>query len=68
MTKKHYEAIAEIIRHIKTKEVLTDTLQKTYEIDVLSYLQKELAEYFAKDNVKFQKQKFFDACKINRAY
>ena len=51
MTKKHYEAIAKILSH--GKDQLTDKAKLT----------KKLADYFATDNPKFNRDKFIEACK-----
>ncbi len=61
VTRKDYKAIAEIIevnteKHKQqgTGSLLCDTVRKSIAL--------ELADYFATDNPKFDRQKFLNAC------
>ena len=59
LTKKHYKAIAEIIR---------DNTEKASEWDIMlqiinpTKLIQQLCLYFQADNPRFDKQRFLDAC------
>jgi hypothetical protein len=52
MTKKHYEAIASIIEYY------------AHDTTVYNALANRLADYFAQDNPKFDRQRFLKACGI----
>jgi hypothetical protein len=56
MTKKHYEAIARIIRHY------IESCQISKECEVLD----ELADYFEQDNPRFLREKFLKACGVEQ--
>ncbi len=55
MTKKHFEAIAKILRNN-----LTDSVGQT-NTQVIS-VAMDLGRYFEEVNPRFDRQKFFDAC------
>ena len=57
-TRQHYEAIAEIMKINSTKEVCATRL-------VILDIAEELANYFAQDNPRFDRQKFLEACVAN---
>ncbi len=57
MTKKHFKAIAEII-----KTNLKDAGDNEAMLKGIEYLANDLAEYFAQDNPKFDGIKFAEAC------
>lgn len=63
MTKKHYEAIAESISYRMSMQYPADHAQ--YGVTTLRLLAKELADYFASDNPKFDRTRFLDACGID---
>ena len=58
MTKKHFKAIAEIIKSLRFDN-------KEYECDIIKAdsLEDKLAEFFAKENSLFNKDRFETACK-----
>jgi len=56
MTKKHYEAIAYIIKDTRECRRISDMAH--YEVS------KQLASFFEIDNPKFQREKFLHACGI----
>lgn len=58
--RQHYEAIAEIIKsRIEYVSVFTDhTMAK----GTCNGIATELADYFAKDNPRFDRDKFLEAC------
>ena len=61
-TKQHYKAIAEIItRRIALNQGTGRTPHFLYADD----LALDLADYFAKDNPQFDKDKFFVACGLD---
>ena len=56
MTRKHFKAIAGIIRRAKiSKRANTDTLATR------DFITDELADYFGSENPNFSKGKFLDA-------
>ena len=54
MTKKHYEAIANIM-----KGYIPNAKSKSFK-----YIAEDLADYFAQDNPKFDRERFLNACGI----
>ena len=61
MTKKHYEAIAAILEKYRNAPL--------YEADYSDYrtaehIAAELADYFATDNPRFDRARFWQACGI----
>ena len=54
MTKKHYKAIAQVI---KDNTTLTNEV-KLYKLDLIS----DLCKYFKKDNNRFDCDRFISAC------
>ena len=60
MSKKHYKAIAKIIREAKE-----DYQGGTPAELVLSTIDMQLADYFADDNSRFNTNKFLEACAID---
>ena len=66
MTKKHYEAIAGIIKDLS---VMNNELQKTgkaYRKDALKATASELETYFGTDNKNFDRTRFLAACGIDQ--
>lgn len=59
MTKKHYEAMATIIKEAYDK----CPTQNTTRYDDIVY---PLADYFATDNPKFDRERFLTACGITK--
>jgi len=59
MTKKHFKAVAEIV-----KEAKEDWRGGTPTEAILISIEENLATYFAKINPYFDRRKFFDACDI----
>lgn len=59
MTKKHYRAIAEIIRK---RADLNQGIARTPKFLYADDLAGDLADYFAADDPQFSRQKFLDAC------
>ena len=55
MTKKHYEAIAAIMKE-----------HSLYEENAIENATKELADYFATDNKNFDRTRFLAACGIEQ--
>ena len=58
MTKKHYVAMAYILKDIRK----ADTDRGTEARDVLTYTAKALANYFASENPRFDRARFLAAC------
>lgn len=56
MTKKHYEAIAKIFAHHSTEYASCEA----YKVITC----KLLADYFAQDNPKFNRDRFLTACGV----
>ena len=55
-TKQHYKAIAEIIRpHLLVSKIRKDGAQ-------VADIALELADYFAQDNPRFDRERFLEAC------
>lgn len=64
MTKKHYEAIAKVIKqNLPPENCFTTNASIAY--STLTTIAEELAELFAQDNPRFQRIKFLVACGIN---
>jgi len=57
MSKKHYERIAEIIR-----QHCEDLENSPFLVD--NSLPRKLADYFSKENPKFDKSRFLKACGV----
>lgn len=57
LSRQHYKAIAEIIKGNDTGERVSTRL-------VCLDIAEELANYFAQDNPRFDRQKFLAACGI----
>jgi len=55
MTKKDYVKFAEMIR------VDRNTFARS-ELGSLAFIQEQIADIFAHDNSKFDRQRFYDAC------
>lgn len=55
-TRQHYKAVAEIIKKHSSEDNFSI---KVIDVDVLTY---HLADYFAKDNERFDREKFLEAC------
>lgn len=62
MTRKHYRAIAKII---KQEYVFDDDAAAVYSRPAIADIADRLADYFKQDNSRFDRQKFLDACGIN---
>lgn len=68
MTKKHYEAIAAIIKSTYTNAKLynginyRDTAHERCE--TLETTSIRLADFFAQDNPKFDRERFLEACGV----
>lgn len=58
LTKKHFKAIAEIIRTSRDVIITYTSNKPIAECDVAEHL----ADYFATQNPRFDRQKFLDAC------
>jgi len=58
MKKKHYEAIAEVLKIVHDKYYISDSAR--YLIATL------LAEYFTSDNKNFDRVRFLTACGIDQ--
>jgi hypothetical protein len=61
MTKKHYEAIAKALKTHKPHE---NWLNKHTQYELMVC---DLAAYFAQDNPRFDKYKFYEACGIEKS-
>ena len=69
LTKKHFKAIAKIIKNCSSKPLLGDPNnidphnQFTCGVDFAkSNISLALANHFKSDNPRFNQQKFYDAC------
>jgi hypothetical protein len=68
MTKKHYEAIASILRG--SYEVAQENEQNGMaigETERVEVLANELAAYFTQDNPRFNREMFLTACGIEQS-
>lgn len=65
MTKKHYEAIANIYR-LQIQSARRHTRKEHREIEEYADTStaKALADYFAQDNPRFDRERFLKACGI----
>lgn len=61
MTKKHYEAIADVLRNCVEAE---KNMCNGVCTDKLAYIAEHLAEYFASDNPRFNRERFLKACGV----
>ena len=57
-TKKHYKAIAEIIENRAGINNYVYAEERTHALSIAN----DLADYFAKNNPRFDKDKFLEAC------
>lgn len=64
MTRKHYRAIANIIKLERSTEFAINDINMDATLDVLKNVANNLAGYFEQDNPKFNRQRFLDACGI----
>lgn len=60
MTKKHYSAIAKII---KRATVFDDSMKSGDDLISKQEVTYALCDYFKSENVNFNEEKFIDACK-----
>lgn len=61
-TKKHFEAVAEVIRDVRAKHTVpnsVETMQSTAEIA------KRFASMFATSNPRFSRSSFLEACGVD---
>jgi hypothetical protein len=58
LSKKHYEAIAKIIRNCYADIIIASDA----DVAMQEYISKKLADYFGQDNPKFDRDKFMYAC------
>ena len=58
-TRQHYKAIAEIVKNAKERDFWS-----SFRVQALARIAYDLADCFGKDNPRFDRQKFFDACGI----
>lgn len=58
MTRKHYEAIA---------QVFTQYTQREEDRKIAEHIARNMCAYFQADNPKFQKQRFLEACGIEKS-
>ena len=66
-TRQHYEAIAEIIKRNTTRIRIEDVAQVGNGLPCLhSHTVGDMVDYFAKDNPRFDRQKFLKACGIEK--
>lgn len=63
MTKKHYEAIADVVCRINLEYSGNTTIHK-YVRTSNRVTARRLADYFATDNPRFDRDKFLTACGI----
>lgn len=59
-TRQHYKAIAEIVKG--QKELADVFAHKQFATQRISDIAKGLADYFAKDNPRFDRDRFLEAC------
>ena len=70
MTKKHYEAIARILADVLEHEQ-DDFDPQAHGVNFTTYyyiqdVARQLAEYFASDNPRFDRARFLSACGVER--
>ena len=68
MTKKHFNAIAAILKEVASKSKETANSYMNKEIVALSIhneVSVRLCTYFATINDRFDREKFLDACGVN---
>ena len=56
MTKKHFKAIAEILQRHEPQD------EHSKEHNYWEFICKDFGDYFAKENPRFNKFKFYNAC------
>ena len=61
LTKQHYEAIAEIVKESWDYDSCGQTMSRV----CYNRISKRLADYFTRDNLRFNRQKFLDACGVS---
>jgi len=62
MTKKHFEAISKVL----SKYQATPLYESDYsDYRTAAHIAEDLADYFEKENPKFQREKFLQACGID---
>ena len=64
MTKKHYEAIAGIIKDLHSMNSELHENGRGYRKDALKAVSSELSDYFQTDNKNFNRARFLEACGI----
>jgi hypothetical protein len=64
MTRKHFEAVAEIIKH-NSVDISHDPTDHERGRDMQSFLiSSDLADYFANENPNFDRARFMKACQL----
>ena len=64
LTRKHYKAIAEIIK--TQRDLATVFAGKQFAIQRISDIVDGLADYFAQDNPRFDRARFLAACGLEK--
>lgn len=63
-TRQHYKAIAEIVKRntdLGECRVTLPKVSRTYR-NTRRFISSDLADYFAEDNPRFDREKFLEAC------
>jgi hypothetical protein len=62
-TRQHYEAIAEMVydQHQEANQFFDESM-RGIAIGIVRHMATSLADYFAKDNPRFDREKFLEAC------
>lgn len=61
-TRQHYKAIAEIIKTNNAVKTEVSPFYRQGNNDACQFITKDLADYFTRDNERFDRQKFVEAC------
>ena len=63
MTKKHFQAIAEILKE-EFEQYGPNTTARTISKEISNDLAKKMADYFKSENANFDRSRFLSACGV----
>lgn len=64
LTRKHYHSIAEIFKQNLEEIKPIDSMLAQYGWACIACVAEELADYFEKDNPRFDRDRFLEACGV----